>query len=784
MAGLNGTFVEYSLHQIQGLCNFRDISHGQWACGCRRFWPRAAHGQRYDDNSAERARYWCECGHHACFHDYHASRPSEILGDVPLIGTNQAYQPRPNQQSKADSTHADVQVGVSVPRDPFLEHDRGSKAVWNHSIAENAFKSYAREQAGSTTDEGSTVAFVHPPTVIPSDPPDLYRSQPQIPTMQKLPSPYGKIHVSDREPRKASRIGPIPMNVGVTDSTCVDKPVDDVHHILQGCLRRIEVLESLSSSHVPIEEIEDKFENLDARLLDLETWRVDSEAQQTQKSVHKPSSQRQRRSQRRSASSSSSPSASLSDSESAGPSSSTLSATAAVYAAYAARFDSLEDRIGGLETSLPSFSHPWLVEVVLLPYGKHLRGIWMTSEDEAVRTQTSIHDNNEWDGFQSSKTSFAARDRSHDIIWKSESILAWANTTAEWLCPKACGPNGVVFRRLANLGLVQLLSITSPDAHGIIETCREAFSEFLTRSNKEMQVPQEILQRYQSLNEPFAPLRKVKKSSRLRFLSRNEMVTSASWSAALLESSIIMKARPGIRRLYITTPDAYVQRDTVGWSWQSLRHLATRSRGLSRDDEDQDIIPDSSEPCWAYYPTLDDALRSDESSESDSNEVHLEDINSQRPFTDDNSGKDDDWTRMTNLRDDIAPTSSLPTPFSENLSTKRRQFGSFDTSTAVQKRRRISRSSRGSRITPRPSREPASPYLSDDQRYNHDLDQDTDDIHGATSNAYATPHSNATNGGVAYTMGHDGDTEVETDNISDGSPQRQAQGPVTTMTIG
>ena len=226
------------------------------------------------------------------------------------------------------------------------------------------------------------------------------------------------------------------------------------------------------------------------------------------------------------------------------------------------------------------------------------------------------------------------------------------------------------------------------------------------------------------------------------------------------------------------------RRDTVGWSWQSLRHLATRSRGLSRDDEDQDIIPDSSEPCWAYYPTLDDALRSDESSESDSNEVHLEDINSQRPFTDDNSGKDDDWTRMTNLRDDIAPTSSLPTPFSENMSTKRRQFGSFDTSTAVQKRRRISRSSRGSRITPRPSREPASPYLSDDQRYNHDLDQDTDDIHGATSNAYATPHSNATNGGVAYTMGHDGDTEVETDNISDGSPQRQAQGPVTTMTIG
>ena len=68
------------------------------------------------------------------------------------------------------------------------------------------------------------------------------------------------------------------------------------------------------------------------------------------------------------------------------------------------------------------------------------------------------------------------------------------------------------------------------------------------------------------------PLRKVRKSARLRFMSPAEMVTSATWTADLLDSSVFMKVNDGQRRLYITTPHAYLQKSDGGWTWKD-RHV-------------------------------------------------------------------------------------------------------------------------------------------------------------------------------------------------------------------
>lgn len=136
-----------------------------------------------------------------------------------------------------------------------------SPRVDNHGIARATFRDHAREQAGSTTDEGSTAQYTAPPHVAPPpvSVPVQSNSEPQEMTLHKLssmPNDVAAVNVGSKYTKPA-----------VASSCHLYIPVNDGHHLLRGCLRRIEVLESLSSSQVPVEEIEDKWKNLDARLL-------------------------------------------------------------------------------------------------------------------------------------------------------------------------------------------------------------------------------------------------------------------------------------------------------------------------------------------------------------------------------------------------------------------------------------------------------------------------------------------------------------------------------------
>ena len=377
----------------------------------------------------------------------------------------------------------------------------------------------------------------------------------------------------------------------------------DVENMLQSYGRRLDVLETISFSHVPIEEVQDKFENFDDRLLDFEQWRTERDQEREQEDLDRASDiAREAGSKRRRllpnqlsfSSSGSFDSAAAMHTEAA------VLATVATNLELEPRFEALENRVMDLESAaMPSFARPWEVQVVLLPWGSNLRGIWFTSSDATQQSQRSAAQSSaEWTGPKTApKVSFQS---SASTAWTTESIEAWAEDAQDWLSPKACGPAGDVFQRLASRGLVRDLEFTNSSSKHIWDTITNAFRRVLPEKPP---ADSDLLDQYQGLHARFLPLRKVRKSTRLRFLNPAEMVTSASWTADLLESSAMMKVNDGQRRLYITTPHAYLQNGADKWTWKTLKDLPARNE----DGEVQSRIGRNVaiEACWSYNDKLD-----------------------------------------------------------------------------------------------------------------------------------------------------------------------------------
>lgn len=549
----------------------------------------------------------------------------------------------------------------------------------------------------------------------------------------------------------------------------------DMENILQSYGRRLDVLESQSFSHVPVEEVQDKFEHYDDRLLDIEQWRSErdqerelEQAKHSQDSPKASSSKLRRLLPNESNSFSSSGSF---DSAAAMHAEAAVLATVATNLELEPRFEALETRVLDLENAaMPSFARPWEVQVVLLPWGSELRGIWFTSSEATQQSQRSmLQDSEEWVGPRPApKASFQS---SASTAWTTESIEAWAEDAQDWLSPKACGPSGDVFQRLASRGLVRDLSFTGSGSKHIWDTVNSAFLKVIP---SESPAESEMSDQYQGLRVPFIPLRKVRKSTRLRFLSTAEMVTSASWTADFLESSALMKVNDGQRRLYITTPPAYLQTGSEGWTWKSLQRLAPRNdHGEVQSHKIRRNV--AIEACWSYNDKLDyvPSLHSSFGS-------HV----SRKSQGDPAEQKKLHHHPMSPLSDarTLQRTSSLPGSEPPATVTKRRVASSGTSDIAPMssdaadivsnKRPRLSTSPeaerRGVGFTPRLSREPPSPFHSDihmiDSRSPGVLSNSRAMPRGTTPLAYATPHSNSNFVGVAELLGcGDGDTEIGTD---------------------
>jgi hypothetical protein len=404
-------------------------------------------------------------------------------------------------------------------------------------------------------------------------------------------------------------------------------------HSVQRLSDRVDVLETASFCYVPPEVFQERFEMVDTRLVDAEQ-RLDEHGRRLA-AVETTQAESQQRHGSHAGSVAPPDSSFGSHNSVCSATSSALIAAAIEQAETEAKLKDIEERLGDLETiALPSFARPWEIEVVLLPWGRELRGIWFSPEQQLTRpgskpTTQDEEEAEDWTHARTLKSQFSTSTSfhsSHGPGWSSQAIHDWANDADEWLTAKACGTNGVVYYRLRSRGLVRKVSLTSPSAKDTQHAIRSAFGDLMAmisgniKDDEDSQLYEDDAHNrtYYGLNAPFVPLRKVHKSSRLRFLTPSEMVTPAIWTAEFLASGVLMRAAGGQKRLFVTHREAYLQRAGDGhpsWTWKKLRelprfHLDDASKGEDhlKEEAQEAQVPegDAREACWAHHPTLDD----------------------------------------------------------------------------------------------------------------------------------------------------------------------------------
>jgi hypothetical protein len=274
------------------------------------------------------------------------------------------------------------------------------------------------------------------------------------------------------------------------------------------------------------------------------------------------------------------------------------------------RMDGLDERVTDLEKSMPpSLSRPLEIEVVLIPWGRDLRGLWVSPSEvfnSRAASRFTTQDSEDWTSLPSSSRMSASLRSGGDGGWSHEAIHDWADDAEEWLVPRACSTKSVIYGRLKSRGFVKSLEISKSGAKEVQDIIAKAFGETLAQLNVASQhqdndSPTACDSPYLGLAAAFIPLRKVHRSSHLQFLAKSEMLTPALWTAEFLTSSVMMHAAGGLKRLFITHKEAYFQRsdsETSPWTWQRLRELA-RADSQSTDEGD------AREACWANHPILD-----------------------------------------------------------------------------------------------------------------------------------------------------------------------------------
>ena len=207
--------------------------------------------------------------------------------------------------------------------------------------------------------------------------------------------------------------------------------------------------------------------------------------------------------------------------------------------------------------------------------------------------------------------------------WSSQAIHAWTDTTDEWLSPKACGTNNLVYKRLQSRGFIRKVIIKSSNARDIQAAIANAFGDLLehlenvddNNNSHHSDAGDQAMDCFHGLRASFIPLRKVHRSSKLLFLTPDEMISAAHWTAHFLNSGVLMRAAGGQKRLFVTQREAYLQQsshDDNAWSWQRMRELPRVH--LSPDPQKEGNIDasalhvaeaDAKEACWSYYPAYD-----------------------------------------------------------------------------------------------------------------------------------------------------------------------------------
>lgn len=832
-----------------GRCNYTNLSVGGNApiCGCRRFWDKALATPRDGlGDSIPRSQAgsgFCMCEHHACYHDDGEDQSRRVsAGIVMAEATLTTIQNTPR------GPQPEVLLEVGRPQDSVPDTLPWGRYVHSGSVSslpaipsqcllpsENGSVS-SISQGASIRPSGLGLRAVNPMPTISSGTAMDVLPQPDARRMQiyedangnaflqsltdaATPSARVSQNVTDAEIGKnissvqdaldklqTNGIGsnviakkdhasqmrikqsesvPGPLALTQSEITSEGFLVPRLRHLvnnlatyptkLQNHAHRLDLLENASFSNAAVEDLQEADDRIDNHVCELEERIAELEKAHT----------------------------ALNDASSVGSrqlvnasfdSRASVSSSAMIASALdrldSSRIEVLEAQVAELQAAaLPSHSRPWEVEVVFLPFGSRLMGIWSSQRSSSQGSRLNSLATNDWT--QTQNNSMAAAQASltaHDrAAWETSATdLAVQNST--WLMARACGLRSRVDERLRSRGLVKVIRILGPDARDVQAAVMTAFGNLPDVLTEDPYTPHDdenagavprSLKQYLGLSVPWIPLRKVHKESCLRYLNPAEMVTPALWTVPFLSASVAMR-HSGVRRLYVTQRDSYIQHlgsNNADWTWQKLRQLP---RVYLDQASNHTPEADAHEPCWEFDERLDPPQESFQSSfASHISSLSIRSLPHEDEDYDPASPSDhfssaavspDASTTPTSLfpprsplvakkeRNPFRPvptrttsmpttTTSIPVKSSSQPNSKRR-IASFEhesqlcpsraPSTAainltLAKRRRISRSPSRPRDTPRYSTGPPSPWaVFDEGREGRE-----------EAMAYATPFSNA-----------------------------------------
>lgn len=640
-----------------GPCNFVDLSHGPNGakCGCRRFWGRQVAGA---GNHTMDQMGWCMCSHHACFHDdvqntQTQATPTPVLDNLP---GQENEKPKSNRMPLSPvqdfaSLHMPHSLGAAAMDFATLNFDSFSS---NNGLGVDVLPEANPPAPAMETDSmPDTLSWKNVPSTQGHQTP-----LPPIPSQCLIQASPGASTTASSQLRYLKPFGGKGLNTlsGVPSfrsreltremtTTCVGSSNDhreaqihdDVITVRSGgatptpgstklkkpshptsvasgaptpdkveCLadqvnnheERLDKLETGSIYNAAHEECSDKHDMTDLRVTELESRMDDVEKRINDDAVSIVSS-------RRTTQRDDDANASVMSSQTGAP------ALAADRIALQNQVEKLQAHVKHLEaSSLPSYSSPWEVEVVFLPFP--LKGIWLEAQE--FKTPRLSAGRDEWTQMPNTNT------RATPDPQISSAYDEWAGQDSGWLLPRACVPGRLIDQRLRSRGLIKTVSVRGADARSVHLAVGNAFESALhlmpSPANPRSPYASDArVDRFFGLQQSWVPLRKVHKDSRLRFLSPAELLTPVLWNSTFLVDSVVMKAT-GVHRLYITQPEAYLQDShllshqglDVGWSWQKLRELA-RVYPESQSSTSSSEVPeaDACEDCWSYNARLDEA---------------------------------------------------------------------------------------------------------------------------------------------------------------------------------
>ncbi|KAI9788901.1 MAG: hypothetical protein M1816_006466 [Peltula sp. TS41687] len=282
----------------------------------------------------------------------------------------------------------------------------------------------------------------------------------------------------------------------------------------------------------------------------------------------------------------------------------------------------LATRLSEYELLLPPSVHrPWQIEVVMIPWGPQLQGIWTMADSADGQSGTG-----EWTQTQGRNSAALSRANSfgepekYESVWDGPSIKDWAQGATNWMVPKACAMRSKVCKRLESRGLIRAVEVTGGSAKDVERAVTAEFDQVIRILNDEVASSSQEDSRSQTshfideemvmgLQAPYIPLRKVHRNPRLRFLTKNEMVSSALWTVDFLSTSVIMKGKDDQRVLFVTHRDGYTQpgnRESE-WTWRRLRELPRVDLPNSTTEGGSNPVreADARETCWEWDSRLD-----------------------------------------------------------------------------------------------------------------------------------------------------------------------------------